>query len=97
MTKLYTAQSKIRTFGQPYSRVDMAGLLTSDPNVSPFISGAPTAKSSFLASLTGDGETGINSKISKYYLDAINSVLKGTDIKTTLETVSKGMSQVLGK
>ncbi len=95
MTKLYTAQSKIRTFGQPYSRVDMSGLLTSDPNVGPFISGAPTAKSSFLASFTGDGETGINSKVSKYYLDAINSVLKGTDIKTALETVSKGMSQLI--
>lgn len=95
MTKLYTAQSKIRTFGQPYSRVDMAGLLTSDPNVGPFISGASTAKSSYLASFTGDGETGINSKVSKYYLDAINSVLKGTDIKTALETVSKGMSQLI--
>lgn len=95
MTKLYTAQSKIRTFGQPYSRVDMAGLLTSDPNVGPFISGASTAKSSYLASFTGDGETGINSKVSKYYLDAINSVLKGTDIKIALETVSKGMSQLI--
>lgn len=96
LSKLYTAQTKIRVFGEPYSRTDMASLLTSDPNVGSFISAAPTARSSYLASFTGDGETGINSKIGKYYTDAINAVNRGGDIRGVLDTVSKGITQVLG-
>ncbi len=97
LTKLYAAEAKIRGFGEPYSRVDMAPLLTSDPAVGPFITAAPTAKSWYLASGTFDGDMGINSRIGKYYLDAINSVLKGADPKSALDTVQKGVTQVLGK
>lgn len=96
LAKLYAAETKIRGFGEPYSRVDMGQLLTNDPNVAPFINAASTAKTWYLASFTNDGETGINSRINKYYLDAVNSVLRGSDAKTALDTVKKGVEQVLG-
>ena len=95
LTKLYSAQSKIRVFGEPYSRTDMANLLISDPNVGVFINAASTAGSWYLASFTADGDTGINSRIGKYYQDAINSMLRGGDAKSVMETVAKGVQQTL--
>jgi len=96
LVKLYTAQTKQREFGEPYSRLDLKDTLTADPNLGPFIQDAQTAKSSYLASFTWDGSTGINSRVSKYYEDAVNSVLRGGDAASALETVDQGMQQVLG-
>lgn len=96
LTKLYANQSKIREFGEPYSRRDLASTLSNESIAGVVISTAPSAKSWYLASVTNDGETGINSKIGKYYTDAINAVNSGMDIKQALETVATGVSQVLG-
>ncbi|MBI4099382.1 extracellular solute-binding protein [Candidatus Microgenomates bacterium] len=96
LTKTYTAAAKTRAFGQPYPRVEMANLLANDPNVAPFINAAPTAKGWFLASFTSDGQTGINSQIGAYYKTAIDAMLRGADAKSALETVAKGVAQVLG-
>ncbi len=95
LTKIYTAQAKIRPFGEPYPRVDMATMLTIDPNVGPFVAGAATAKSSYLDSATGDGETGINSRFSQYYGDAVNMAGRGNQAKQALDTVAAGVKQVL--
>jgi len=97
LTKLYAAEAKLRDFGEPYPRVKMATLLSADPAMSAFILAAPTAQSWYLASYTSDGETGINSRIGKYYEDAVNSMVKGQDAKTTLDIVAKGVTQVLGQ
>ncbi len=96
LAKMYTAESKIRQFGEPYSRVDMKDLLVNDPNVGPFIVAAPTAKTWYLASFTSDGDTGINSQIGGYYKKAIDSMLRGAGAKESLDTVAKGVAQVLG-
>ena len=95
LTKFYTAAAKLRGFGEPYPRTDMASLLLADPNVGPFINAGPTARSWYLDSFTNDGETGINSRIGKYYKDAINSMLRGSDAATVMETVTKGVGQIL--
>lgn len=95
LTKFYSAAAKLRGFGEPYSRTDMASLLSADPNVGPFINAGPTAKSWYLDSSTFDGETGINSRIGKYYKDAINSMLRGAGVDTVMETVTKGVGRVL--
>lgn len=96
LSKLYTAQTKLRAFGEPYPRTDMASLVSSDPNAGLIISAAPTAKSSYLSSATGDGATGINSKIGQYFIDAINSTIRGGDVKGALTTANQGIAQVLG-
>lgn len=93
LTKTYAAQAKIRPFGEPYPRVDMANLLPE----SVVIQEAPTAKSGYLVSGTFDGDTGLNSRIGKYYFDAVNSMLRGADPKTALDTAQKGVNQVLGQ
>lgn len=95
LTKIYTAQSKLRPFGEPYPRVDMATMLTTNPDVGPFVAGAATAKSTYLNSATGDGSTGINSRFSEYYGDAVNATVQGGNAKQALDTVAQGVKQVL--
>jgi ABC-type glycerol-3-phosphate transport system substrate-binding protein len=93
---MYQAESQIRKFGELYSRADMADLLKSDPETNAFISQAPTAKSWYMASRTNDGPTGINSRLSKYFEDAINGVITdGKDPGEALKTVAAGTTQVL--
>ncbi|RPJ69004.1 MAG: extracellular solute-binding protein, partial [Alphaproteobacteria bacterium] len=95
LAELYEAEAKLRGFGEPYGRVDMAELLESDPIVSVFVNQAKTAQSWYLSSLTWDGDTGINSRIGTYFSDAINLSKSGTETKTALETTAKGVNQVL--
>jgi len=95
LQKIYQNASKVRLFGEPYPRIDMANLLTDDPIVGVIISDAPYAQSWYLYSRTWDGETGINTLLSKYFEDGITAVNSGETSKDSLETVSSGVSQVL--
>lgn len=95
MQKLYQGQSKLRLFGEPYSRTDMADLLNKEPYVGVFIEQAPKARSWYLCSRTFDN--GINDKIIKYYEDAVNAVNRGGSSKSALATVAQGVTQVLGQ
>ena len=97
LQKLYQNASKMRTFGEPYSRVEMAALLNDHPILGSIINQAPGAQSWYLASRTFDGPTGINSLLSKYFEDAINAVITGKDAKKSLETVAQGVQQVLSQ
>ncbi len=93
MVSLYTEQAKLRPFGEPYSRVDLAQTIINDPYVGAYIKQAQTAQSFFLASRTFDN--GINDRMIKYLEDAINSLGKGVSVAAALETASQGFTQVL--
>lgn len=94
--KLYTNESKTRSFGEPYVRVDMASLLQSHPVVGSIISQASGARSWYLASRTFDGPTGLNSQLANYFGDAINGLANGEiTASKALETATKGVHQVL--
>lgn len=97
LEKLYQSESKVRAFGEPYSRVDMALLLTNHPYLDPLIKQAPTARSWYLQSRTWDGPTGINSLLTKYFEDAVNSVTSGKEADKALETAAQGVTQVLSQ
>ena len=91
----YQEASKIRLFGEPYSRVDLAGDLVSDPIAGAYVAQGSYYKSWYLSSNTMDG--GINDEIIKYFEDAINSTLAGGDPQAALQTVASGVKQVLDK
>lgn len=94
--KLFANAAKLRSFGEPYSRIDMANILVPHPIVGSIIAQAPGAKSWYLASRTFDGPTGINSQVANYFGDAINAVVAGTQTPTqALATVALGVTQVL--
>jgi ABC-type glycerol-3-phosphate transport system substrate-binding protein len=91
--KLYSDQSSVRSFGEIYSRKDLANQLAGQELVAPFLSDAPEAKGWYLSSFTHDN--GINDQIIKYYRDAVNAVLSGKGVDEVLLTVDQGTKQVL--
>ncbi|OGM05945.1 hypothetical protein A2125_02380 [Candidatus Woesebacteria bacterium GWB1_43_5] len=95
LEKFYQDASAVRGIGEPYPRVDMAGLLREHPILGSIITLAPEAKSWYLASRTYDGPTGINSQIESYFRDAVNAVNLGRPAKSALETAAAGVNQVL--
>ncbi|MBI2010444.1 MAG: extracellular solute-binding protein [Candidatus Chisholmbacteria bacterium] len=95
LVNFYTEASKVRLFGEPYSRRDLAETLESDEFVGAYITQAPDAQSFYLASRTFDN--GINDKIIKYYEDAVNAVNQGEDAQKALQTVAQGVAQVLSQ
>lgn len=93
MRQMYSAQSEVRPFGEPFSRVDMANELADQPLVAPFLSDAPNANGWYMSTFTHDN--GINDQIIKYYRDAVTAVLGGTAVDQALQTVAQGVTQVL--
>lgn len=96
LQKLYkSAVDSGRVFGEPYSRVDMAADLANSKYVAAYISQAPMARSWYLVSSTYDGASGLNSRLSTYFADAINGVNQGKSLAEAVTTLSAGVNQVL--
>ncbi len=93
LRKLYSAASTQRAFGELYPRKDMANDLASQPYAASYLADAPNAQSWYLTSYTHDN--GIDDFIIKYYQDAVNAVLGGTDVAQAMNTVAQGTAQVL--
>ncbi len=93
-TKLYTEAAKTRLFGEPYARIELANTIVDDPYVGAYVKQAQTAKSFPLASRTFDN--GMNDKMIKYLLDAVNGLTSGSAPTAVLQTASAGFRQVLG-
>ncbi len=91
----YQAASQVRLFGEPYSRVDLSQELVNDPLTGAFVSQGPYYKFWFLESNTLDA--GLNDEMIKYWEDGVNATLQGTDPQVALQTVQKGVQQVLSK
>ncbi|MGI5828148.1 MAG: ABC transporter substrate-binding protein [Patescibacteria group bacterium] len=95
LTKLYTTQSNSRLFGELYPKQSLALSVKDDPLIGAFVSQGEYAKSWFLASRTFDN--GLNDQTIKYYEDAVNSILNGSQPGQILTTLTKGVKQVLTK
>ncbi len=95
LTKLYELESKSRTFGEPYSRVDLANLLIQDQYVGPVIKEASYFVSLPLISKTYDN--GLNDNIVQYLGNAINSAAQGVDYGQALKTAKQGVTQVFSQ
>lgn len=95
LQKFYSEVSKIRSFGEPYPRKDLAATLQSNALVYPFVSQAEFAVSTYFVSDTYDD--GINAQMIAYLGNAVRSMLTNTSAGTALETLAQGVAQVLGK
>ncbi len=90
--KLFTEESKTRNFGEPYARVDLTDSLK-NTIIYPFVASAPNAVSSFF--VDGTYDNGLNSQMNTYLGNAVNSILTGTSPQSAVDTLSKGVTQVL--
>lgn len=90
--KLFAEESKTRNFGEPYARVDLADSLKNSI-IYPFVANAPNALSSFF--VDGTYDNGLNSQMNTYLGNAVNSILTGTSSQSAVDTLSKGVMQIL--
>lgn len=96
LEKMFTAASQIRSFGEIYPRISLGEKINSNPKIKPFLDSANNAQSGYLASNTYDA--GLNSELSKYFGDAINSlVLNNSDTTSVMTALKNGLTQVIQK
>ncbi|OGK16069.1 hypothetical protein A2774_01710 [Candidatus Roizmanbacteria bacterium RIFCSPHIGHO2_01_FULL_39_12c] len=95
LTKLYETQSKLRRFGEPYSRVDLGSLLAQDEYVGAVIKQADSFVSLPVVAKTYD--SGLNDEIIQYLVNAVNATVQGVDYSDALKTAKKGVDQVFEK
>ncbi|MBU3957102.1 extracellular solute-binding protein [Patescibacteria group bacterium] len=95
LTKLYQAESQLRLFGEPYSRVEMADQARTNPLVAPFVDQAPRAQTWYLCSRTYDN--GINDKMIDYFKDAVNAINANENPADALATTASGVAQLLSQ
>lgn len=95
LTAFFQEASKMRLFGEPYSRVDLGPILVQNEYIGPVILQAPYMKSLSLISKTYDN--GLNDEIIKYLGDAINATAQGVAYQEALSTAQKGTVQVFEK
>ncbi len=95
LTKLYEVESKVRRFGEPYSRVDLGPLLAQNEYVGAVIKQADSYVSLPLISRTFDN--GLNDEIIQYLENAVNSTVQGVAYGDALKTAKQGIDQVFTK
>ena len=95
LTKLYETESKLRLFGEPYSRVDLGTLLAQNEYVGAVIKQADSYVSLPLISRTFDN--GLNDEIIQYLENAVNSTVQGVAYADALKTAKQGVDQVFSK
>lgn len=93
MQQLYSSQSQVRSFGEPYARQDLADGLLDQPYVGAVLTDAPTATGWYMSSATHD--SGLNDNIIEYYTIAANAILAGEDVDEVLLALEKGVKQEL--
>lgn len=95
VSKLYTAEAKSRQFGELYARPDLAESIQPDALLAPFVSQSKNAVSTFFVGETNYDD--FNGRLNQYLANAINSMLTDTSVETAMQTLSDGVSQVLGQ
>lgn len=95
LTKLYEVESRLRPFGEPYSRVDLAPILVQNEYVGAVIKQANNYVSVPAISRTYDN--GLNDQIVQYIENAINSTAAGVSYSEALKTAKSGVDQVFTK
>lgn len=95
MQKLFEAEAKVRLFGEPYSRMDMATLLENDLFTGAYIKQANAARSWYLASRTFDN--GLNDSMITAFAEVVDLMNEGKAIDQALETLAQKVSQLLAQ
>lgn len=95
LTKLYEIEARLRPFGEPYSRVDLAPLLAQNEYVGAVIKQADNYVSIPVIKRTYDN--GLNDEIVQYLENAVNATIQGVSYEEALKTAVEGVNQVFTK
>ncbi len=94
LAKLYQNQKKVRLFGTPYSRVDMASLLAQDQYLGAVIQTAQSDSFKSLPCVDRTYDEGLNDRVVGYLKNAVNATIQGADYSEALQTAQSGISQL---
>ena len=92
--KIYQEQAKIKTYGGPPGRKDLAITLQNAP-IYPFVSQAQNATSSYFAGETFDD--GLNTQVSSSLSNAITSILGGSPADSVSDSFISSVLQILNQ
>ncbi|MBI3620326.1 sugar ABC transporter substrate-binding protein [Candidatus Roizmanbacteria bacterium] len=92
MTKLYENESKVRLFGEPYSRVDLGATLVQNEYIGTVIKQADVYSSLPMIARTYDH--GLNDGVVQYIENAVNATIQGVSYKEALNTAQQGVTQL---
>ncbi len=95
--KFYNEAAKVRSFGEPSARVDLAASLKENKLIASFVSQLPQAQSSYFVSNTHDGEGGLNFLLNNYLGTAINQIEAGAAANSAVPSLNEGIGQVYTK
>lgn len=93
LSKLYENERKVKLFGEPFSRVDMASKLAQNEYIAPVIKQAPVYVSLPVVARTFDN--GLNDAVVQYFANAVNAAAQGTAYDEAMKTAKQGIDQVL--
>ncbi|NTU46563.1 extracellular solute-binding protein [Candidatus Roizmanbacteria bacterium] len=93
--KRFEAQSKVRLFGQAYSRVDLGSMLSSNEYLNVIASQLDSVYSLPLSARTFDN--GLNDEIITYLENAVTSTTQGVSYSEAMKTAGQGISSVFSK
>lgn len=97
LIKAYELQSKVRLFGNPYPRQDMAELLINNQYIGAVVSQAKDDVFVTLPVAAMTHDDGLNDGVIQYLENAITATQEGVDYGAALETAQKGVSDILNK
>lgn len=86
--KFHSLATQLRSFGEPYSRVDLAENLSSHQYLAPLVTGAPTATSWFITDYSG------NDPYVEIINNAITAVSRGADPADELKNAQKTLQNL---
>lgn len=92
--KLYADEVKVRSFGEPFARVDLADSLKANRDAYTFVSQAPNA---FSSPFVDTSNSGLNQELNSYLQTAINANLNNNSSQTVLDSFLQGATGVLQK
>ncbi len=95
LTRLYENESKVKLFGEPYSRVDLASLLIQNEYVGPVMKEAGNFVS--VPAINRTYDNGLDDQIVQYIENAINSAAQGVSYSEALKTAKAGVDQVFNQ
>ncbi len=91
--EFYASAAKVRGYGEPYARSDLAATLKSNSLIYPFEVQGPTAVSTIFNDNTFDN--GLNDKSNSYLKQAVNGLAANGSLSDAVNVLSNGVTQVL--
>lgn len=94
LTKMYEAQSALRMFGAPYSRIDLSNTIIQDPYLGTLIRQAAEDKFISLPITSNTFDDGLNDDMMRYLENAINGASQGVSYEEAMKGAKDGFDLI---